>query len=110
MLQLHLGPSQLLICVLNFPYNVSLFNSAGNMFQMPGPKPLTLLSLNVTELSIDTLRSFLNLKELTFFSNKYDLVYSRSGKPQLKIPVIAEFPSCICLIYLIAFHSRKCNH
>ena len=61
-LQLHLGTNQLLICVLNFSY-VSFFNSGGSgtMFQMWVPKTLTLLSPNVTEFWIGTLRSSLYL-------------------------------------------------
>ena len=105
--QLHLGPNQLLICVLNFPYDVSLFNSTGNMFQMWGPKTLTLLSPNVTEFSnsyfkvIFVLCIFWNLHfSQTNFACKQDLIYWRSGKPQVLIPIIAELPPGICLIYL----------
>ena len=67
--QLHLGPNQLLICVSTFSY-ISLFNSAGNIFQIRAPKSLTLLSPNVIEFPKVTLRSSLRLLEFTRFPNK----------------------------------------
>ena len=66
-LLLHLGPNQSLICVLNFPYDVSLFNSASNMFHMRDPKTLSLLCPNVTKFRIQTLRSSLYLLKFRFF-------------------------------------------
>ena len=39
-----------------------------------------------------------------------DLFYFLSRKSQVLIPVIAEHPLCICLIYLIVCHSWNCNH
>ena len=110
--QLHLGPNQLLICVSTFPY-ISLFNSAGNIFQIRTPKSLTVLSPNVTEFPIVTLRSSLRLLEFTRFPSKLcmqkKLTYLWSRKHQVLITILAKLLLCICMFYLIVFKSLKCN-
>ena len=110
--QLHLGPNQLLICVSTFSY-ISLFNSAGNIFQIRTPKSLTVLSPNVTEFPIVTLRSSLRLLEFTRFPSKLcmqkKLTYLWSRKHQVLITILAKLLLCICMFYLIVFKSLKCN-
>ena len=72
------------------------------------PKSLTFLSPNVTNFPRCTLRLPCFSWNLHFsqinFACKQDLVYLRSRKSQVLIPVIAELPSGICLIYIIVLH------